>query len=107
MVKIEIKNETVQEKEFVSKKTGEVYKTYFQVGWMDKGDEYPVKVSIPLGTSRERRGAYKAGVYTLGSQSLKLTQYGDLEIDRYNLQLTLLSPVVLEAIKRADSVRAA
>lgn len=107
MVKIEIKSDVMQEKEFVSKKTGEVYKTYSQVGWLDKGDEYPVKVHVPLGTSRERRAAYKLGVYTLSPQSIKLTQYGDLEIDRFNLQLTLLPPVVLDVIKRAEQQRPA
>jgi len=102
MIRIEIKSKEVQAKQITSKKTGELFTVYSQVGWLDKGDEYPVKVEVPLErvhNARGHRDPYEPGFYTLHPDSMQVSRFGSLEIDRYNIQLSLLSPIVLQAMK--------
>lgn len=107
MVKIEIKSEEVQEKEITVRATGEVIKLFSQVGWLQTHDEYPTKCEIPLGSARNRRAPYKAGLYTLSSDCIKIGNFGQIELNRFDFQLTMLPPLVLDALKRSEAVRAA
>jgi len=90
MIKIEIKDETGQE--FISKKTGNKY--YKQVAWAytvdrdNKPEPYPTRIMLFLNTDeRSNPITHPAGDYRLMPSSLRVDQYGGLEIGFINIEL--------------------
>lgn len=60
------------------------------------GGAFPVEFKLSFDTPEE---AYKVGKYVLTPDSFKVGQYGDLQIDRYNIQL---SPVDMNELKKVS-----
>jgi hypothetical protein len=59
---------------------------------LDLGDGYPLPFYVPL---RSAELAYAPGEYQLAPECFRVSQYGSLEIDRYNVRL--LTPAVKKA----------
>lgn len=55
-----------------------------QKAYADLGGAFPAEIKISL-QSPER--AYAVGEYELSPQSFKVGQYGDLEVNRFNIKL--------------------
>lgn len=101
MIRIEVADTNVIRREIASKRTGEVFTVYGQAGYLDKGDKYPVRFEIPL--DRKNPAPYPVGMYTFDASSFRLNQFGSLELDRYNVKLNRIPPVVLQALKNEAS----
>ncbi len=58
------------------------------------GGPFPVQFNVSFDSPEE---AYKVGKYILTPQSFKVGKYFDLQIDRYNIQL---SPIDMNELKK-------
>lgn len=57
---------------------------YWQDGYCHMGGAFPTQVRIPL---RDQTKAYPPGQYDLSPESFTVGQYGDLQINRFELFL--------------------
>lgn len=83
---IEIKSLKVDERKGTTK-SGDDFISRSQTGWVwTEQDEFPFKIQISL---QRDQPAFSLGTYQLADSSYKANGYGQLEIDRYNMQLDL------------------
>ena len=82
----------VVSREFV--RDGKSRQMRHQVAYLHKidgyGEEQSIQARIPLGSDQ---APYVPGEYYLSSASLRVNQYGDLELDRFNIDLIPVSEI--------------
>jgi hypothetical protein len=92
MLKVEVKEAKVFSRDVTRKRDGKVFHFRVQAGYAHiPGKPYPVEFEIGLGTEQE---PYAPGFYTVGSESLYVDRYGQLNLGR----------LVLEPVKAARAV---
>jgi hypothetical protein len=90
-MKIEVVDATSEHREITLKATGDVRKVYNQNVYIWKDNEkYPIKSRIPL----ENSSPYPVGMYALSDGAFEVGQYGDLQINRYEIRLIPLPATV-------------
>jgi hypothetical protein len=88
-VRIEIADESFTTKSGTSKK-GEPYTIHRQEGYLHNGHKYPERFEFAPPEVDGKPIPYKAGFYTIAPSSLKVGEYKDLEINRYEFKLLRL-----------------
>lgn len=80
MIKIEVKSDEFEVFSGTSKRTGNPYSIKKQQAYAHlPGKPYPSEISISLADDQE---PFKPGNYTLSPESLKINNWGNLEIGR-------------------------
>lgn len=82
MLKVEIKSDEVKQRQFPSKKTGELLTFREQEGFVDlNGEHRRIVVSL-----QDNQRPYMAGAYALDGASFYVGQYGRLQLGRLHLR---------------------
>lgn len=90
MMYIEIESTDVQTE--ISRNNNEL-RNQFMYMW-EVGHKYPTRYKIGLGTAP----AFAVGKYLLGAASFRVSRFGQLELDLYNIQLHKLNDAQLKAL---------
>ncbi|WP_115556118.1 single-stranded DNA-binding protein [Xanthomonas campestris] len=88
-VRIEVVNKAINTFEGKSKATGNPFKIHRQEAYLHNGHHYPDRFDLTLnGDAPLGPVAYEPGFYTIDPASIVVNrEYGNLELDRYNLKL--------------------
>ncbi|APO90440.1 single-stranded DNA-binding protein [Xanthomonas euvesicatoria] len=88
-VRIEVVNKAINTFEGKSKATGNPFKIHRQEAYLHNGHHYPDRFDLTLnGDGPLGPVAYEPGFYTIDPSSVVVNrEYGNLELDRYNLKL--------------------
>ena len=66
-----------------------------QKAYADLGGAFPAQMKITLQSPNE---AYRPGDYELSPESFRIGQYGDLEVNRFNIKLVPVSAALKSAV---------
>jgi hypothetical protein len=68
---------------------------HFQRAYAHFGGAFPVEFNLPL---EKPTDMYRIGKYQLSPQSFKVGQYGDLEINRFDIRLDIIASDQLKKV---------
>lgn len=95
MLRIEIKSTSVGEQAIKPREGGKVFEPFTKItqsayvhGMVDRNgapEPYAVKISIDLGTTKERRPAFPVGFYDIDASSFFVGKFDDLQLGRLSL----------------------
>jgi len=106
-VRVEIVSTAINTIEGKSKATGNAYKMHKQEAYLHNGHHYPDRFELTLQDSDMGPVAYQPGFYTLAPGSITVNrEYGNLEINRYEMKLLRLPDDVAAAKPAAASKQA-
>jgi hypothetical protein len=83
MLRISVKDGSVQTLRGNAKKTGKPYEMRKQICWVDLGKAFPVEVSVTLDSDQ---APFPIGEYTLSKRCFFVSQFGDLKCDLRHMQ---------------------
>ncbi len=63
---------------------------------LDQGKDYPLVFDLVVGNAQEVN-PYPEGKYDLDPGSLRVNQFGSLELDRFNVRLVAIKPELRKA----------
>lgn len=90
-VRIEIASKAFTTKRGKARGTGNDYVIYRQEAYLHNGHHYPERFEVPLSAEEGKEPVpYEPGFYTLCPSSLKVGEYKDLEINRFDFKLLRL-----------------
>lgn len=95
-VRIEIAEETFTTKSGKSR-SGQDYTIHRQEAYLHNGHRYPERFEVPVPMDGDKPRPYPAGFYTLCPSSLKVGEYKDLEINRFEFKLLRLDEKPVKA----------
>ncbi|AXH73370.1 MAG: helix-destabilizing protein [Inoviridae sp.] len=74
----------IQSRTFAGQNGKSDRRVFWQVGYMNNGGRYPVRIEIPM---EESQRAYTAGVYSIHPSSFQASKYNKIELNPFSIVL--------------------
>ena len=88
---VEIFDTNVETKTGKSQRTGNDYTLHQQEGYVHNGHRFPERFTLTPPLVDGKPVAYPVGKYVICPSSFKVSEYGELELSRYDFKLLALS----------------